>query len=158
MKLMITTITVLTATTCSLFAQTAEELKTQIAAVDQQILSLHQDLGQTPECQKLREDFVAAQRAYDDAVAKDPEISKVDKKLSDLRDQEQALRQTRADKETELAAGSLADKKAAKENAMKKLQNAQPYAELAKAMLTKTQLEDKLTKTEQAAADSQPAK
>jgi hypothetical protein len=157
MKIMITTIALLTATTCSLFAQTAEELKTQIAALDQQISSLRHSVFQDPQFLKLREDAGVAEKAYDQAVAQSPEISDLDKQIADLRQQEFALHKLRMQKEAELAGGPLAAQKAAKDDAEQKLQSAPPLVQLAQAMETKKQLEAKLSELEQAAA-SQPAK
>lgn len=105
-------------------AQTADELKAQMTALDQQIALLHQALLQSPDFQKLQKDVRDATKAYDDTVSKDNKISELDKKIAALREQTRDLTTQRGEREKTLAAGSLAKKKAAREEAEKKLNDA----------------------------------
>ena len=129
-------------------AQTADQLKAQIATLDQQIPSLNDALMQSPEFQELRKAAERASDAYNDALAKNPEISDLDKQLAELRQQTAELIKKRIDKEIELASTALAAEKAAKDEADRKFHEARTESDLGKALDQRRQLDAKLAGAE----------
>jgi predicted nucleic acid-binding Zn-ribbon protein len=121
-------------------AQTVDDLKSQLATLDQQILTLRQQLHQSPEWQLLQKAASDADKAYEDAVASDPAVSDMNRQLADLRQQMQAIAGKRVDRERQLAATTLAAQKAAKDQAEQKLLATQTSGDLGLAMQQRDQL------------------
>ena len=121
-------------------AQTVDDLKSQLATLDQQILTLRQQLHQSPEWQLLQKAASDADKAYEDAVASDPAVSDMNRQLADLRQQMQAIAGKRVDRKRQLAATTLAAQKAAKDQAEQKLLATQTSGDLGLAMQQRDQL------------------
>jgi hypothetical protein len=154
MKIQTITFLALLAAACSVSAQTADQLKTQLATVNQQILTLRQNLYQSTAWQQLQQDAANTAKAYNDALSNDQGMTDINTQIATLQEQMRTLVQKRNDKQAALDATTLATAKAAKDAAEQKLRDAKQSGALGQALQQRGQL----VATLNGAQITQPAK
>lgn len=129
-------------------AQTVDDLKAQLATLDQQIDALRQQLYQSPDYQQLQQTAATATKAYEDALSSDPTISDLNKQLVALQQQMQTIIKQKIDQENQLASTTLAAQKGAKDQAEQNLLNARTGGALGAALQQHHDLAAQLSQAE----------
>lgn len=97
MKKTYITITAIIISSIAVYAQTEAELKTQLDAVTDQIMSLRQANMRSPQAQQLRESVRIASDNYQQAIESLPGIKDIDTQISALRKQMMTLQKRKMD-------------------------------------------------------------
>ena len=133
-------------------AQTADELKAQIATLDQQMPTLNRAFLESPEFKDLMKNVDDTSAVYNEALSKNQEISDLDGQLVELRQRTAEIVKQRVEKELQLSSNTLAAEKAAKDAADRELRDARANSEFGKALAQRLALEAELADASSAQA------